>query len=136
MSPTGPRTPSGLWTPTRLAPAVTLAAGLACAVVAGTADGRRGWVSALLGTAVVALFFASGALPLLLVRGQEERAALGLGILLLNYSTRLALTVLLLRAAARASLVDVRALGLTVIACTLAWSAAQVALLLRPAASG
>jgi ATP synthase protein I len=129
-------TATRIWTSTRLAPSVTLVVGLLCAVVGLLRGGQQGLVSALVGTAVVALFFASGALPLLVVRGQEDRAALGLGVLLVNYSTRLALTVLLLRAAARASLVDVRALGLTVIACTLAWSAAQVALLIRPGASG
>ncbi len=116
----------------RLAPLVTLVAGLVCALVAASSGGGgRGAVSALLGTGVVVLFFWSGLVPLLLVRGQEDRAALGLGVLLVNYTLRLALALLLLRAADSAGAVDTEVLGITIIITTLVWTGAHVALLSR-----
>lgn len=119
------------WTGLRLSPVTTLAVGLACAVVAGLRAGWPGVVSALLATTVVALFFWSGVVPILLSRGQEDRAAMGLAVLLVNYTLRLALALLFLRAAARADLVDPRVLGVTIIFTTLTWTGTQVALLGR-----
>lgn len=123
------------WAAALGAPATTLAVGGVCAVVAGVQAGERGVVSALVGTAAVALFFWSGVLPLLLTRGQEDRAALGLAVLLVNYTLRLAVALLLLRGAESADLVDGRVLGITIILATVTWTATQVALLTRGSAS-
>jgi hypothetical protein len=122
--PRGPR-------PLRTAGAAVVAVGLVCGAVAWPGAGERGLVSALLGTVVVLLFFWSGLLPLAITGGQEGRAALGLGVLLLNYTVRLALALLALRGAERAELIDPRVLGLTIIVTTLTWAGAQVALLGR-----
>jgi uncharacterized membrane protein len=122
---------AGRWTGPRAAPLTTLVAGSVCAAVAGLRTGEEGLVSALLGTALVCLFFWTGLLPILLTRGQEGRAALGLAVLLVNYTLRLALALLALRAAEHASLVDTRVLGVTVIVATLVWTSTQVALLGR-----
>lgn len=113
------------------APLLTLLAGAVCTAVAGAQLGSRGVVSALLGTGVVVLFFWSGVLPILLSRGQEEKAALGLAVLLVNYTLRLALAVVLLRVADGAGQVHARTLGLTIIVCTVVWTGTQVALLSR-----
>lgn len=113
------------------APQLTLLAGAVCAVVAGAQLGIRGVVSAVIGTAVVVLFFWSGVLPILLSRGQEDKAALGLAVLLVNYTLRLALALIMLRLADRAGQVDGGAIGLTIIVCTVVWTATQVALLSR-----
>lgn len=115
----------------RLAPLVTLVVGAVCALVVAPSGGTRGAVSALLGTAVVVLFFWSGLVPLLLTRGQEDRAALGLAVLLVNYTLRLALALLLLRAADTAGAVDPDVLGITIIVTTLVWTGSHVALLSR-----
>lgn len=117
----------GLLTP----PVTTLLVGLVCAAVSGTRTGGQGAVSALLGTLVVASFFWTGLLPILLTRGQEHRAALGLAVLLVNYTLRLALALLALRAAEGASLIDTRVLGLSIIVATLTWTSTQVARLGR-----
>lgn len=100
-------------------------AGACCAVAAGSAEGRSGALSALLGTVVVAGFFASGIVPLLVIRGQESRTGLALGFLLLNYTFRLAAVVVLLTVAAASSAFSTRWLGITVIACALTWSGAM-----------
>ncbi|HWH29784.1 MAG TPA: hypothetical protein VNU26_12590 [Mycobacteriales bacterium] len=96
------------------------------------ADGGRGALSALLGAVLVLVFFAAGLVPLLLVRGQEQgRAGLGAGVLLLNYTLRLALAVLVLRAAGRSDAVEPRWTTYAVIASALAWAAGSAGAVLR-----
>ena len=126
-----PRAADRRLTGARAAPLTTLVAGLSCAALAGLQLGERGAVSALLGTAVVALFFWSGVVPILLSRGQEDKAALGLAVLLVNYTLRLALALLLLRATDGADLVHPRTLGLTIIVTTAVWTLTQVVLVGR-----
>jgi ATP synthase protein I len=105
----------------------TLGAGAAVAVVAGFADGGRGVVSALLGALVVLGFFASGIVPLLLVREEDARSkGLATGLLLLTYTFRLAAAVAVLRVVDASTTLSARWLGLSVIAAALAWTTAQV----------
>ena len=115
----------------RAAPLVTLVAGVACAAVAGVALGWLGVRSALLATALVASFFWSGLVPLLLARLSERAAALSMIVLLTNYALRLVLALVVLAAATRSGWVDGGAAGLTLIACSLSWVGTQVALLGR-----
>ena len=114
---------TGPWLPA----ALTLAAGAACALLAGLAAGMSGALSALLGAVVVLGFFASGIVPLLLVREEDARSkGLATGLLLLTYTFRIAVAVAVLRVGSQAESLDQRWLGLSVIACALAWTAAQV----------
>jgi len=111
------------------APAAATAAGL---VVAGfaTADGARGVLGALLGTSLVVGFLATGVVPLFLVRGLESSRALGAGVLLLNYTFRLAAAVAVLSVVGRTDAVEPRWTGYAVIAGALAWAAGQAAAVL------
>ena len=113
---------------------VTLGVGLLCSAAGALALGRPGFVSALLATAVVVLFFWSGRIPILAAGGTGRAAALL--VLLTNYVLRVLLAAVLLRAAARAGVVVPRVVGGTVVACTLAWTTALVALLIRPEGRG
>ena len=109
------------------APGATLAVGAAVCVAGGIAAGVSGAVSALLGLLVVLGFFLTGIVPLLLVRGEDESSkGLATGILLLTYTLRLAVAVAVLRVGAAADGLDRRWLGLSVIACALAWTGGQV----------
>ena len=108
------------------APAAATAAGLLVAGFA-TVDGTAAVVAALLGTALVVGFLATGVVPLFLVRGQESSAALGAGVLLLNYTLRLAVAVAVLRVAGRSEAVEPRWTAYAVIAAALAWAAGQAA---------
>jgi ATP synthase protein I len=109
------------------APAATLGAGAACAVAGGLAEGGSGALSAALGAVVVLGFFGSGIVPLLVVRGDDESSkGLATGILLLTYTLRLAVAVAVLRLGSAADALDQRWLGLSVIACALAWTGGQV----------
>jgi ATP synthase protein I len=111
----------------RLAPGLTLLVGAVCALVAGLLVGGRGVLAAAVGAVVVLGFFGSGIVPLLVVRGEDEGSkGLATGILLLTYTLRLALAVAVLRVGSTTDLVDRRWLGLSVIACALAWTTAQV----------
>jgi hypothetical protein len=108
-------------------PGATAAVGGLVAVAGGIAAGASGAVSALLGLLVVLGFFVTGIVPLLLVRGEDESSkGLATGILLLTYTLRLAVAVAVLRVGAAADALDRRWLGLSVIACALAWTTGQV----------
>lgn len=108
-------------------PAATAGVGAAVAIAGGIAAGASGALSALLGLLVVLGFFATGIVPLLLVRGEDESSkGLATGILLLTYTLRLAVAVAVLRVGAAAHGLDRRWLGLSVIACALAWTGGQV----------
>ena len=115
--------------------AVTALVGAACAVVGGIAIGARGVVSALVAVGVVVLFFWSGLVPLVFAR-VSGNAGLSFIVLMTNYALRLVLALVALAAATRAGLVDGAAVGLTLIACTLTWTGAQVALLSRSGGTG
>jgi hypothetical protein len=110
-----------------MVPGATAAVGVLMALAGGLAAGASGAASALLGLLVVLGFFVTGIVPLLLVRGEDESSkGLATGILLLTYTLRLAVAVAVLRIGAAADSLDRRWLGLSVIACALAWTAGQV----------
>jgi hypothetical protein len=105
----------------------TLVAGAVCAAAAAVATGRAGLLAAAVGAFVVLGFFGSGIVPLLLVRGEDDRAkGLATGFLLLTYTFRLAAAVALLRVGATVGGLDRRWLGVSIITCALVWVAAQV----------
>lgn len=107
------------------APMTTAVVGALCAIPAGVAEGGRGVLSALLGTAVVLAFFWTGIVPILLARDETSKG-LATGVLLLTYTLRLAVAVAVLRVAGRSDALSQRWVGLTVIGCALAWTVAQV----------
>ena len=111
----------------------TLAAGAAGTLLAGLLTGRAGALGAACGAAVVVGFLWSGLVPVLITRGTPTRAGLGLSVLLLTYTLRLALVLLALRLAMRTEALDRRALGLSIIACSLVWTAVHVRAVLASA---
>lgn len=105
----------------------TLLAGLLCTAVAAAVDGQPGLLAAVVGTFVVLGFFSSGIVPLLVVRGEDDRAkGLATGILLLTYTFRLAVAVAVLRLGATAGGLDRRWLGASIIVGAFVWTTAQV----------
>jgi hypothetical protein len=102
----------------------------------GVARGVDGALLAgLLGGVVTVLFFWIGAVPLLLVGGNLSLAGVGFVLLAMTYTLRLIGLVAALSIAARSDAVDIRWLALTLIACSLVWVGAQVALVGRPRAT-
>lgn len=115
---------------TRLPPATTLLAGLACAAGGAASAGSPGLLAGLLAAVVVTGFFWSGLVPLFLAR-DGEAAGLALVVLLVNYALRLVVALVLLAAATAAGAADSSVLGVSVIVCALTWGATQAALLRR-----
>ena len=111
---------------------LTLATGGLATVVAGLVAGGQGVLGALLALALVLGFLLLGQLPLgLVARG---RGRLGTALLVLIYTARLVILLMAFRTFSVAGGVDRTVLGLTVIACALAWTIGAVwsALLWRP----
>lgn len=111
---------------------MTLVVGGLATVTAGLARGGEGVVGALVGMVLVLGFLLAGQLPLgLVARG---RSRLGTALLVLVYTVRLMILLLAFRLFSVAEDVDRTVLGLTVIACALAWTMGAVwsALLWRP----
>lgn len=128
---TGGRQLAGRWA----APAACVVAGLASAG-AGASQGRDGApLGALVATLLVLAFFSVGALPLRLVGDDPSRAGLGFLILQMTYVLRLAGLLLALAVARASGNVDTRWLAVTLIALTLVWTGARVALLSRSEAA-
>ncbi|CAN5701266.1 hypothetical protein BH24ACT13_BH24ACT13_00020 [soil metagenome] len=111
--------------------------GVLCLLLAAGVAGLPGVWGALAGVVVALGFLWSSAAPLTVARwdGSAEtagsRLSIGLGVLLLLYTLRLAVALLLLATASRVLPVDRTALGLSAIACALTWSLAHVVLAVR-----
>ncbi|MGI8901058.1 MAG: hypothetical protein ACR2HA_09035 [Nocardioides sp.] len=127
ISGSGPRlgSSSGVVRPALV---VTLVTGLAACVAGALVAGSAGFLGALIGTGMVAFFFASGALVLDLVAGIAPSASLL--VALLTYTLQVVLVGLvfvgLQRSGALESAVDADWLGGTVIVTTSGWLLAQV----------
>ena len=118
--------------PVRWAPPLALVVGGAVSATWGALTGVPGApLGAALGALVVLVFFWTGAVPLLLVGGELSRAGLGFVVLLMTYALRLVALLVVLTVVSRSGAADVRWLALTVIALTLVWVGAQVALVGR-----
>lgn len=117
----------------RLATALTLLAGLVCAVVGGVRLGAAGVVSGLAAALVVLAFFVSSPLPLTLTEALRAERAAGLVLLLSNYGLRVVLALVVPGLLVVSGEADRRALGLSVVVCALVRVNTQ-AVLARPAA--
>lgn len=123
----GPR-PGAVGPVVRAALVTTLLLGLVAALVGLAVAGTPALLGALVGTAMVCLFFAAGALVLDVVATIAPAASLL--VALLTYTLKVVLIGLVFVALTRSGLmeheIDARWLGGTVIAGTLAWLVGQV----------
>ena len=113
----------------RVAGLVTAAAGLVAAGVAWAAVGSHGPFSALLGAALVLVFFSAGALPFVIAGdGGGGRSGFAFLVLGMTYVLRILLGVVVYQVASRSDAVNTTVVGLTVIGCALVWTNTQVVL--------
>lgn len=109
-----------------LLPAVVVA--VVCMTVAGIAGGGKGVTGAVIGAVIVALFFASS--PLALGPVTKVSPHLSVVVALMFFFTKvvalLALMIVVLDTKGIGKHLDERALGITVIISTLAWTFAMV----------
>ncbi|TDE15026.1 hypothetical protein [Jiangella asiatica] len=111
--------------------AATAAVGLLCAVAGGVAAGGPGVVGGVLATVLVVAFFWSGLMPLALTERLSRGPLAAVGLLLLTYWVRLAAVLLTLYVAAELDVVDRRWTGMTLVACTLAFTVVYAVLTIR-----
>lgn len=112
---------------TRTAAAVTCLAGALAVLLGWLAVGTRGPASALLGLAMVLVFFSAGSLPLVVLGdGRAGRSGLALLVLGTTYLLRIVAGVAVYAVASTSSAVDSHVVGLTVIGCALVWVNTQV----------
>jgi len=109
-----------------LGPAVlaALAAGAVAVVVAGLVDGSEGVTGALVGAGLVLGFLLVGQLPVAQVA--RGRRGVGAALLVLLYTVRVILLLVARRVLSVSDDVHRASVGVTVIACALAWTAGTV----------
>jgi hypothetical protein len=104
----------------------TVAVGTVCSIVAWVVAGPASAMSAALATVIVVGFFWSGTIPVVLTNRARLGAAAGLAVLLLTYTLRLAVVLIILRLLGTAEVVDRRWLGGTIIGCALTWTIVHI----------
>ena len=109
---------------------VTSAVGAVGTAIAGATGGGDAAWSAVLGLVLVVVFLSAGSLPLALV---DERMHKGFAFLVLGmtYVLRILLGVVIYAVATSSAHLERRVIGLSVIACALAWTAVHVTLGVR-----
>jgi ATP synthase protein I len=127
--PTGPETrPAVVGPVVRAAFLVTLLVGLAAVAAGALSGGAAAALGAGIGTAVVCVFFAAGAVVLNAVSALVPSASLL--VALLTYTLKVTLLAVVFLALSRSGAlegaVDAGWLGGTVIACTMAWLVSQI----------
>jgi len=98
--------------------------GLVAVLVAAVTSGRAGVLGALLGTVLVLGYLLVGQSPISAAARGGQGA--GTALLILLYTLRLMVLIILFRAFSVSDAVDGTALGLTMIACGLVWTAGVV----------
>ncbi len=117
---------------TRWVAPLALVVGGAVSATWGALSGVDGApLGAALAVVLVLVFFSTGALPLLLVGGELSRAGIGFLVLMMTYALRLVALLVVLTVVSRSGAADVRWLAITLIALTLVWVGAQVAVVGR-----
>jgi hypothetical protein len=87
--------------------------------------GRPGLAGAAIATLIVVVFLSSGLAPVLIAGRPQVPPSIGLAVLLVTYTLRLALVLLAVALIMKADFIDVQWLGVTIVACALTWSAAH-----------
>lgn len=110
---------------------ITLLVGVACSVTALFVAGFDGLAGGVLGTALVVGFFATGRMPVLATEQARAGVAAGLGLLLLTFTLRLAVALIVLRVTDEVGFIDQGWVGATIIVCGLTYPAVHIALAIR-----
>ncbi len=113
----------------RIAALATSVAGLLAVLVSALAVGSDGPGSAVLGAALVLVFFSAGSLPFVVAGdGTAGRSGLAFMVLGMTYVLRILLGVAVYAVATQAEAVNTKVVGFTVIGCALVWTNTLVVL--------
>lgn len=106
---------------TRTASVVTAGVGAVCTLVAAVAEGTDGLWAGLLGTGVVLAFFVAGLAPVLRPVLFENGGRAGMAVVLVGYGVRFVAVAVVATVIVDHADLHRKSLGLTVMACSLAW---------------
>ena len=103
---------------------ITLAVGVLCAIGSWLVGGNKGLIGAVMGTVVVLLFFSigQGILGWVLRNNPQMALMVALGVYLVKIGALFVLIVLL----QDATFFNPKAFAITIVACTLAWTTAEI----------
>jgi len=103
---------------------LTVAAGAIITVIAGLITGSGGVIGAIFATVVVVVFFTAGQLTLgKVLRTNPE---LAMSVALVIYLAKIGILFVLIILFADTTLFDTKVFAITVVLCTLVWTAAEV----------
>ena len=103
---------------------LTIAAGAIITVIAGLIVGSSGVIGAIFATVVVVVFFTAGQLTLgKVLRTNPE---LAMSVALVIYLAKIGILFVLIILFADTTLFDTKVFAITVVLCTLVWTAAEV----------
>jgi ATP synthase protein I len=107
----------------------TLAVGVVATVVSGLVAGTPGVIGAVLGTVIVLVFFSVG--QLVLGRVLRDNPQLAMTVAMTLYLVKVGVLFGLIILLAGTTAFSTKAFGLTIVACTLAWTVAEMWLFAR-----
>lgn len=113
----------------RRAGVVTLAVGLGGVLIGFLADGNRGTLGGLLATVLVVVFFSVGQFILGSVLRNNPQMAMTVAMTI--YLVKIGILFLLIIAFANTTAFNTQVFAGTIVACTLAWTAAEVVVFAR-----
>ena len=102
----------------------TVAVGVVAAVIATVVEGGHGLVGAALATVIVVVFFSAGQLVLGRVIASNPQMALTAALMI--YLVKVGILLALLIVLSGASFFNPKAFGLTIVACTIAWTCMEL----------
>jgi len=102
----------------------TVLVGVVAVALAGFVRGSQGLVGALLGSVIVVVFFAAGQLILEAVMKRNPTVAMTVAMLM--YLVKIGILFILLMVFKNTKAFDTKIFAMTILVCTLVWTAAEV----------
>ena len=102
----------------------TIIVGVVAVIVGAFVSGGGGALGAALGAVLVVIFFATGQYALAVVLERNPQMAMSAALII--YLVKIAILFVLIAAFKNTTLFDPKVFGMTVLACTLVWTGAEV----------
>lgn len=108
----------------RRAGVLTLVVGIIATVVGTVIDSRQGFIGGVLGTVIVLLFFSIG--QLVVGNTLRNNPQMALTVALTTYLVKIGVLLVLLLALQGTTAFNTKVFAMTIVACTIAWTVAEV----------
>jgi len=108
----------------RRAGVITLAVGVICSIIGGIVGGSKGLLGGILGTVLVIVFFSAG--QAIVGRTIKNNPQMALTVALTVYLVKIGILFVLLVVLQDATWFNTKVFAITIVACTVAWTVAEV----------